>query len=153
MYKNYTTKPWLLNPLYAKILLIMRLTTVILIATLMQVSASTFAQRITMDRHNVSLESVLKEIRKQTGYSFIYDARSVNDVQHVSVSVKDADLTDVLKRTLNGLDLAFEIEGKIVSIVKMKTTLPVSPNNSAFRQLVLISTGCCAHGCASLISF
>jgi SHS2 domain-containing protein len=87
-----------------------------------------------MDRHNVSLESVLKEIRKQTGYSFIYDAKSVNEVQHVSVSVKDADLTDVLKKTLNGLDLAFEIEDKIVSIVKIKTTVPVSPVIPLFRS-------------------
>jgi len=104
----------------------------------MQVSASTFAQRITIDRHNVTLESVLKEIRKQTGYSFIYDARTVNDVQHVSVSVKDADLTDVLKRTLNGLDLTYEIEGKIVSIVKMKT-LPVSPGNFAFQVTGIVT--------------
>src|SRR5437762_3443975 len=124
MYKNYTTKPWLLNPLYAKILLIMRLTMTILIATLMQVSASTLAQGITMDRHNVSLESVLKEIRKQTGYSFIYDTRSVNDVQHINVSVKDAELTDVLKKALTGLDLTYEIDGKIVSIIKLKTILP-----------------------------
>ena len=112
MYKNYTTKPWLINPLYTKLLLIMRLTMVILIATLMQVSASTFAQRITMDRHNVSLESVLREIRKQTGYSFIYNSRSVDGVRNISVSVKEADLADVLKKALTGLDLTYEIDEK-----------------------------------------
>src|SRR5688572_1188386 len=98
MYKNYTTKTGIPKPLYHKILLIMRLTTVILIASLMQVSASTFAQRITMDRHNVSLESVLKEIRIQTGYSFIYDVIAVSSAQNVTVTVVEAEVTDVLKK-------------------------------------------------------
>lgn len=111
----------------------MRLTTVILIATFLQVSASTFAQRITMDRHDVSLESVLKEIRKQTGYSFIYDTRSVNDVQHISISVKDADLPEVLKKALNGLELAYEIDGKIVSLIRMKSLLPFEPVKLTFH--------------------
>ena len=118
MYKNYTNKPGIPNSLYRKILLIMRLTTVILIASLMQVSASTFAQRITINRHNVSLEAVLKEIRIQSGYSFVYDVNTVGSAQHVSVSVIDAEVTDVLKKALYGLELEYKIDGKIVSILK-----------------------------------
>lgn len=118
MYKNYTTNPGISKPLYPKILLIMRLTIVILIASLLQVSASTFAQRITMNLHNVSLESVLKEIRIQTGYSFLYDVKTVNSAQHISVSVADAEVTDVLQKALSGLELDYQIDGKIVSILK-----------------------------------
>jgi TonB-linked SusC/RagA family outer membrane protein len=122
MYKNYTTKPGIPKLLYPKILLIMRLTTVILLASLMQVSASTFAQRVTMNRHNVSLESVLKEIRIQTGYSFIYDVASVSSAQHVSVDVTEAEVTDVLTKALSGLELDYKIDGKIVSILKKTAT-------------------------------
>jgi TonB-linked SusC/RagA family outer membrane protein len=133
MYKNYTIKLGIPNPLYHKILLIMRLTTVILIASFLQVSASTFAQRITMDRHNVSLETILREIRTQTGYSFMYDVNAVNDAQHVSVSVTDAEINDVLKKALTGLELDFNIEGKIVSILKRATPQIVYTPKFAFQ--------------------
>lgn len=133
MYKNYTTKTGIPKPLYHKILLIMRLTTVILIASLMQVSASTFAQRITMDRHNVSLESVLKEIRIQTGYSFIYDVKAVSSAQNVTVTVVEAEVTDVLKKALSGLELDYEIDGKIVSIVKRAPLQVVNSGNFAIQ--------------------
>ncbi|WP_165500488.1 SusC/RagA family TonB-linked outer membrane protein [Pedobacter psychroterrae] len=94
----------------------MRLTTVILIASLVQVSASTFAQRITMDRRNVSLETILKDIRTQTGYSFVYDVMAVNNAKNVSVSVTEAEINDVLNKALNGLGLDYKIDGKIISI-------------------------------------
>jgi len=120
MYKNSTTKLGIPNLVYHKILLIMRLTTVLLIASLLQVSASTSAQRITMNQRNVSLETILKEIRTKTAYSFVYDVEAVNKVQNVSVSVTGAEIDDVLKKALSGLDLGYKIDGKIVSIMKKK---------------------------------
>ncbi|WP_449436769.1 hypothetical protein [Pedobacter steynii] len=48
MYKNYANELGVLKKYINKLLLIMRLTTVILIATIMQVSAVGFAQRITL---------------------------------------------------------------------------------------------------------
>ena len=62
MYKKIITNLGVLNPYARKLLLIMRLTTVILLATLLQVSAAGFAQRITLVRKKATLESVLKDI-------------------------------------------------------------------------------------------
>nr|WP_198160719.1 SusC/RagA family TonB-linked outer membrane protein [Pedobacter panaciterrae] len=94
----------------------MRLTTVILIASLMQVSASTFGQRVTLSKANASLFSVLKDIRKQTGYDFYYDQTTIPQNQKVSVSVSNATLDEALSNTLKGLNLIYEIDGKIVTI-------------------------------------
>jgi len=100
----------------------MRLTTVILIASLLQVSAAGFAQKITLNQRNTSLEAVLKEIRKQSGYDYYYDSKILSKDQKVSVSVKDATIDQALKEVLNGLPVVYEIEGKTISIKKKEST-------------------------------
>lgn len=96
----------------------MRLTTVILIASLMQVSAATFGQRITMNKKKASLEVVLKEIRKQSGYDFYYDGHVLSSAPALSITLKNASLSDALRATFEGLDIAYTIKGNIVSIKK-----------------------------------
>ncbi|NQX56899.1 SusC/RagA family TonB-linked outer membrane protein [Pedobacter panaciterrae] len=94
----------------------MRLTTVILIASLMQVSAATFGQRVTLNKANASLFSVLKDIRKQTGYGFYYDPATIPQNQKVSIAVSNATIEETLSDVLKGLDLVYKIDGKIVTI-------------------------------------
>jgi len=118
MYSIYTKKIGWPKKLYHKILLIMRLTTVILIASLMQVSASTLAQRINVHQKNALLENVLKEIRKQSGYDFFYDAKLTESKKISQVSLTNVTIDEALKTVLKDLPLIFEIEGKTVSITK-----------------------------------
>ncbi|MES2456369.1 MAG: SusC/RagA family TonB-linked outer membrane protein [Bacteroidota bacterium] len=98
----------------------MRLTTVILIASLLQVSAATFGQRITINQKNAPLESVLKEIRKQSGFGVYYDSKVVTAKQKIDIAVKDASLEDALTSALQGLELSFEIEDNVIVIKKAK---------------------------------
>lgn len=106
---------------YYKPLLIMRLTTLILLATFMQVSANTVAQKITLNKKNVPLESVLKEIRKQSGYDIYYDGKDIPGDLKISIHVTNADVAEALTSALNSLPLTFDIDGTIISI-KKKTT-------------------------------
>jgi len=96
----------------------MRLTTVILIASLLQVSASTFGQRITISQKSISLETVLKEIHKQSGYDFYYDGKTVPENHILDISVQNATVNDALKNALSGLGLIYKIEGTTVTIKK-----------------------------------
>jgi TonB-linked SusC/RagA family outer membrane protein len=118
MYKIYTKNFGVANRLYDKILLIMRLTTVILIASLVQVSAATFGQRITLNQQNIPLKTALREITRQSGYGFYYDGKVIGDDQKVGINISDAEIGDALKSVLAGLDLTYSIDGKIVSIKK-----------------------------------
>ncbi len=96
----------------------MRLTTLILIAGLMQVSASTFGQQITLSKKNVAIESVLKEIRKQTGYDFFFDGKSLPKDNLIDVSWSGATIETALNTILKDLPFTYTIDGKIVSISK-----------------------------------
>lgn len=98
----------------------MRLTTVILIASLMQVSASTFGQRITLNQHSIPLESALKEIRKQSGFDIYYDSKTISKDQKISISIKNAPIEEALKTILGGLNLTYKIDGKHIAIKKIE---------------------------------
>lgn len=101
----------------------MRLTTVILIASLMQVSAASLAQKITLRQRNIPLESALKEIRKQSGFDFYYDGKAIPVKRNINVDFKEASLDEAMEQVLKGLDLAYKIDGKIISIKKKEPTL------------------------------
>jgi len=95
----------------------MRLTIIILIASLMQVSAATFAQLVTLNKKNVQLETVLKDIRQQTGYDFYYDGQLTKG-QKIDINVNKATVDEALKAALKDLPLNYTIDGQIISITK-----------------------------------
>ena len=101
----------------------MKLTAMLLLVTLMQVSASTFGQRITLNQRNVPLDLVLKEIRKQSGYDILSESKTILKNARVSVSITDATVEDALTAALKGLELSYEIEDRIVTIKRKRKTV------------------------------
>ncbi|MCD0488613.1 SusC/RagA family TonB-linked outer membrane protein [Pedobacter sp. MC2016-14] len=96
----------------------MRLTTIIILASLLQVSAVTFGQKITIDQKNVPLTSLFKEIRKQSGYNFYYDGSIIKPGILGSVIVSDASIEEALKSMLADLPFKYEIKDRTVLITK-----------------------------------
>jgi TonB-linked SusC/RagA family outer membrane protein len=94
----------------------MRLTTVILLATLMHVSATGLSQRITLNSKQDSLENVLKEIHRQSGYDFFFDRKVIQKIKPVTITVNNASLEETLSNLLKGLPLMYNIEDKIIII-------------------------------------
>ncbi|MCS3732305.1 SusC/RagA family TonB-linked outer membrane protein [Mucilaginibacter dorajii] len=103
-----------------KILLLMKLITVLLTTAILQVSASSFAQKITLSEKNKPLAEVLEQIRTQTGYDFLFKTESLKQVKNVTISVKNAELRDVLDQLLNDQHLEYVIDDKSV-IISRKT--------------------------------
>lgn len=118
MYKIYTDKIGIYPGVYHKLLLIMRLTTVLLIATIVQVSASSFGQKITLSEKNASLTKVFSKIRSQSGYDFLFTKSILKDANAVNIDVEDADLGVVLRKIFEGQPLNYSIEDRSVVISK-----------------------------------
>jgi TonB-linked SusC/RagA family outer membrane protein len=100
----------------------MRLTTLILITALLQVRASTYAQKITLHENNAALEKVFDKIRIQTGFDFITTGDVFKNSKPVKIEVKNAGLEEVLKTIFATQPLSFKLQGKIV-VVSSKTPL------------------------------
>lgn len=101
----------------------MRLTTLLILAGLMQVSAAAIAQRITIKEKSVPLEKIFKAIRQQSGYDFIFDRKLLSKADPVSINLKNAPLDEVLKSCFDGQPFTFEIEEKTVIIKERKVSL------------------------------
>lgn len=123
MYKKFThffcTPPGYIY----KFLLIMKLTTVLILITLLQVSAASFAQRVTYKNNNATLEQVFQEIRKQTGYNVLIAADNLKDDSPQVVSFKSTSLEDVLTKILENKYLTYKIEDKTILIKEKQPSI------------------------------
>ena len=117
MYKIYT-KQWGIPLDYVhKILLIMRLTLIILIASLMQVSATGFAQKITLSRSEAPLKTILKELKSQSGYNFVITDDQLLKAKPVNIQVINQPFDKVLEQIFNKQLLSYSINNKTVVVV------------------------------------
>jgi len=107
--------------------MVMKLTAIFLLAVCLQVSATGFSQVVTLSFRNAPLERVFKEVKKQTGYSFVYTRELVDVANGVTVSMANAPLREALERCLAGSPLTFEIRDKFI-IIKPRLVTPVLPN-------------------------
>src|SRR3954467_12329768 len=79
-----------------KLLRIMRLTTFLLFTAFMQVSAKGLAQKVSLNSHHASLKTVIKQLRQQSGYDFVYSEQLMELALPVDLHLTGADLEDAL---------------------------------------------------------
>lgn len=94
----------------------MRLTTVILIASFLQVSATGFAQKITLSKSNAQLKSVFKDLRNQSGYVFLYTDNQLQIAKPVNIKVNSEDFQVVLQQIFEKQPLTYSINEKTITI-------------------------------------
>lgn len=99
-----------------KLWIIMKLSLLLLLLSIFQVSASTYAQKVTFNRNKVSLSQLFNEIRKQTGYDVIWSENKIAKVSPRNFYFLDMPIAKVLDEALNDLPLTYEIKGKIILI-------------------------------------
>lgn len=110
----------------SQLLRAMKLTSVLLLAALLQVSARTSGQLVTLKMKDVPVKAVFKAIRQQTGLNIlVIDAARLEKTKRVSLDVKAMDVRQLLQLTLQETDLLFQVEDESV-IIKPKPAM-ISP--------------------------
>ena len=64
-----------------------------LVAIMLLTSLSASAQTYDVDYKNQTVEQVTKDLRKQTGYQFVYKKETVEGVAPITCTLKNATLT------------------------------------------------------------
>lgn len=123
MYSFYTQKLWASPHPIAKLLLIMRLTTIISLIAIMQVSAVSRAQKITLSEKNASLVKVFDRISVQSGYDFFISGATLKKAKPVSIKVSNTDLRQVLEIIFDKQPLQYTIVDKSVLIKSREPSL------------------------------
>jgi len=102
-----------------QVLRVMKLTFVLLTVALLQVSAASHAQKVTLNAKAEPLSEIFKTIRQQTGLNFVYDMKLMEIAKPVTLQVKDANLADVLHQCFIDQPFTYELDNKTI-IVKEK---------------------------------
>mgnify|MGYP005923129451 CR=1 FL=1 len=101
----------------------MRLFILFLICSMSFVHATdSFAQKveISIDAQNQTVEKVLKEIEKQSGFGFFFNNKHVNLKRVVSVSVDKSNIFKVLDKIFEGTDVKYSVlDKKIILSTEM----------------------------------
>lgn len=95
---------------------IMRLNIVAILLTvgILQVSANSLAQKITLSEKNAQMVSVFNKIRVQTGYDFLFTSEILKDANKITINVKNASFEEVLEKIFAGQPFEFRIENQSV---------------------------------------
>jgi TonB-dependent starch-binding outer membrane protein SusC len=102
----------------------MRLTTIILISTFLQVAARSHAQTISLSLTRVPVQRVFKELSRQTGISIVYSEAVMATPERVTIHVKDATVSQVLDECLRDLPFYYSMEGKTIVIKNKPAKAP-----------------------------
>ncbi|HEY9258412.1 STN domain-containing protein, partial [Chitinophaga sp.] len=86
------------------------------------------ARKVTVSGQQLTLESVFKAIKKQTGLTVSYDSRLLNDQEKVTLDFKEGTLEDVLNYVLSNRNISFEIRRNQVIVLNKKAA---GNNNTA----------------------
>lgn len=101
---------------------VMKVTMMFMTCLLVQVSAASFAQRITLNKQNSNIYSVLEEIRKQSQYDFFYDTDLFNKAKPVSINIREASLQEALDACFSQQPYSYVIKNKLVVIIEANNT-------------------------------
>lgn len=102
-----------------KTLVIMKLVFLLIILACFKVSASVYAQTITLNEKNAPLAKVFKEIEQQSGYSFFYKNELLKQMQKVTIKIQNGMLDEVLQKCFSNQPLTYEVIDNTI-IVKPK---------------------------------
>jgi len=89
-----------------------------MLAFLMQVSAGTYAQKITLSARNAELFTIFDQISDQSGYDFVITNSILKNSKKVTINVKNEELIDVLEQIFKNQSLEFAIANKSVLVRK-----------------------------------
>lgn len=112
-YQNKPVWPWCHT---TKILLMTKLTAILLFVTMLQVSAATLAQKVTLNVTNAPLERVFDNIRGQSGVDFFFSASLISKAKPVSIHIKDLELNAALAEIFMNQPLTYVIRNNSVQV-------------------------------------
>jgi TonB-dependent starch-binding outer membrane protein SusC len=113
------------KPLQSKVLLVMKLTSLLILFFTLNVSANGFGQeKINLRVKKTEIGGVLRSIEKQTTYRFLYNDKLEDIREKVSLNVKEASLPDVLSLLLGKTRLLYQVMDNNLIVIKEDPNAP-----------------------------
>lgn len=98
----------------------MKITGMLLLVVCLQVSARVYPQKVTLSETNVPVQRVFEEIRKQTGFQFLYSNEMLRNTRTVTTQFKETPLKEALDQLVSNQPLTYSIEDNNTILIKPK---------------------------------
>lgn len=103
---------------------------------------SAFSQDISLKVNNVTVKEAMEQLKKTSGYSFVFSSNDVDTKQRISVSADKATLENVVKQILAGQPgVSYEIQGKKIVIKKIQSAQRKSDKRTKVTGKVVDAKG------------
>lgn len=114
---------------------IMKIMVLLTVVFTLQASADALGQRVTLEANNQSLQSVLKDLRQQSGYSFIYSDEDLKLARNITLQIKNKEVLEVLPIVFKDQPLDYKVKGKIISIKSLTgSSTSINKSQSSVQQ-------------------
>lgn len=100
----------------SKFLRIMKLTCALIMLAVIQVSAATYAQKVSLKVQKTPLEDVLFTLQQQSGYDFIYSSALIKTAAPVSLTLNNVSITEALDQIFSGQPFTYVINKKTITV-------------------------------------
>jgi hypothetical protein len=99
-----------------------RISPILLAAAFILLNVNVDSQKISINRAKATLEEILLDINKQTGYSYSVTNSLLKDFRPIDIHVTNGSLTEVLEICINEQSITYSIRDSII-ILKSKNRL------------------------------
>lgn len=100
---------------------------------LLCLNLTAFAQSITLKKSHITVKQAMEEVKKESGYSFVFSSADVDTRKTVSVWVENGGIEEAVRQILEGQDLGFELKDK--NIILKKGRVPANLKSRQKRQV------------------
>ncbi|MCK9180789.1 MAG: carboxypeptidase-like regulatory domain-containing protein, partial [Bacteroides sp.] len=111
-------------PKLHQILRCMKLSVLFVVLFTFQLSASVYSQKTKLDvkASNESFLQVIKQIRAQSEFTFIYEMKDVENLTKLNIRVKNKTVESILDKCMENTNLTYKIVNNVI-IIKQKSVL------------------------------
>ncbi|MCT4586810.1 MAG: SusC/RagA family TonB-linked outer membrane protein [Carboxylicivirga sp.] len=95
------------------------------------------AEKISIDLRDVRLRDVLRELKKQTNFDFIYNSKEVQNIQFDKLEIRSNNITEVMQACLKGTNYEIDIRDNIVIIRQKSQNSTKSQEKITVRGVVV----------------
>lgn len=123
----------------------MKLTTLLLIVSLVKIQASSYSQntKLSLNVKDATIEQVFNKIESVSEYRFLFESNQIDLNRKVSLNVDKQKIVEVLGILFKGTNVSYNINDRQILLIKEKgsagKTEPLSQNNKVADQGIQIT--------------
>lgn len=128
--KKIIKRNWL-SPYLPKISLKMKLTTLLLMLSLMKIQAGVYSQntKLTLNLNNAPVEKLFNQVESASEYRFLFESSIVDLNRKITINVKKKGIAEILEQVFKNTDISYSINDRQILLVKKKQQLNVPEKN------------------------